>query len=146
MSDEPSHLFNGTPVFSYEAGPFRVNYANTDRMGHAYHAEYLVWFECARTELLRSLGRSYRQWEDEDGVFLPVTECSVQFRRSALYDDLLMIDTRITRLTRASVRFHYRLYRDSDKETLATGHTTHAFMNAAGKVMRVANRLLPQFF
>lgn len=133
-------------AYSFTAGPFRVNYSNTDRMGHAYHAEYLVWFECARVELLRSVGQIYRDWEEEKGVFLPVRECSVRFRESALYDDLVVVDTKITRLTRASIAFEYTLRRDGEPTVLATGATSHAFVDKNGRVLRIADKLLPQFF
>jgi acyl-CoA thioester hydrolase len=115
-------------------------------MGHAYHAEYLVWFECARTELLRSLGTSYRQWEEVEGVFLPVTQCEVRFHQPVLYDDLIMIETNVTRLTRASISFEYRLFRMGASETLAMGSTSHAFINGDGRVIRVADRLLAGLF
>ncbi len=146
MSDRTASSDSAPAIFTFMAGPFRVTYGDTDRMGHAYHAEYLEWFEQARTELVRSLGRSYRQWEDEDGVFLPVTECSVRFHQAVLYDDLLMVETSIVRLTRASVRFEYRLRREGAGEVLATGSTTHAFIDKDGRIVRVAERLLPQFF
>lgn len=133
-------------VYSFTAGPFRVNYSETDRMGHAYHAEYLVWFECARVELLRSVGQVYRDWEEKEGVYLPVRECAVRYRESALYDDLVVVDTRIARLTRASITFDYTLRRDGDAAILATGSTTHAFIDGDGRIARVADKLLPQFF
>jgi acyl-CoA thioester hydrolase len=147
MPEEPAQQRGlSTEVYRYTAGPYRVNYSNTDRMGHAYYAEYLVWFECARTDLLRSLGPSYRQWEDEHGVFLPVTECTIRYRRSAQYDDLLVVDTQIARLTRASISFEYTIRRQEEAEVIATGTTSHVFVNSAGKVLRTADRLLPQFF
>lgn len=123
-----------------------MNYCDTDRMGHAWHGQYLVWFECARTELLRSLGSSYRQWEEEHGIYLPVTECTVQYRRSALYDDLLLVETHLTRLTKATVDFHYLLRRASHGDLLATATTRHAFVDAQGRVIRQAPQVLPQFF
>lgn len=146
MSAKTVRVDSTPAIFTFMAGPFRVAYGDTDRMGHAYHAEYLVWFERARTELLRSLGRSYRQWEEEDGVFLPVTECGVRFRHAVLYDDLLLVETSIVRLTRASVQFEYRLRREGADQVLATGFTTHAFIDKDGRIIRVAERLLPQFF
>lgn len=134
------------PLYHFTAGPYRVNYCDTDRMGHAWHGQYLIWFECARTDLLRSLGSSYKQWEDEHGILLPVTECAVQYRRSANYDDLLLVDTRLTRLSRATATFDYHLRREADGELLATATTRHAFIDAQGRVIRRAPEVLPQFF
>ncbi len=115
-------------------------------MGHVYHAQYLVWFETGRTELLRSLGTVYRDWEDEKGIFLPVRECHVNFRTPAQYDDLIFIDTRLVRLTRASVEFYYLVRRQTDNMLLAEGGTIHAFVNRDGRICRVADQLLPWLF
>jgi acyl-CoA thioester hydrolase len=121
----------------------RVTYRDTDRMGFVYYANYLTWFEIARTELLRSLGQSYKDWEDVYGIFLPVAECHVEYKKSARYDDLIRIDTVVTRLTEASISFYYELYRQPDGELIAVGSTRHPFVDRAGKVVRVASKLLP---
>lgn len=115
-------------------------------MGHVYYAQYLVWMEIGRTELLRSLGSSYREWEDDHGIFLPVRECSIRYRLPAEYDELIRVETRMVRITRASVEFEYDVIREQDNRLLATGGTAHAFVDAQGSICRVADRLLPQFF
>lgn len=120
----------------------RVTYRDTDRMGAAYYANYLVWFEIGRVELLRSLGQSYKDWEDVHGIFLPVAECHVEYKRSARYDDLLRIETTVTRLTEASITFHYEIYRDLDNKKLAIGYTRHPFVDKNGRIVRVASKLL----
>ncbi len=135
-----------TPLASCTAGPLRVTYRDTDRMGHVYHSQYLVWFEVGRTDLLRTLGTTYKAWEEKEGIFLPVRECHVKFRTAAQYDDLIIIETEMTRLTRASVEFAYQVCRQEDRELLATGGTTHAFVDGSGKISRVADRLLPGLF
>jgi acyl-CoA thioester hydrolase len=140
MPDPPPSLATGTTA------PIRVTYADTDRMNHAYHANYLVWFEIGRTELLRQFGRNYKQWEDEERVFLPVRSAGVDYLQPALYDDLLVVETTITRITRATIHFAYRLVRSTDNTLLATGETHHVFMSEAGKILRAADRLLPQLF
>ena len=99
----------------------RVTYRDTDKMGHAYYANYLVWFEIGRTELLRSMGRSYRQWEDEEGVFLPVSACWVDYKKGARYDEMVRIRVTIGQLTRATIEFRYTLTNDATGELLATG-------------------------
>lgn len=135
-----------TPLPCCTAGPLRVTYRDTDRMGHVYHSQYLVWFEIGRTDLLRSLGTTYREWEDMRGIYLPVRECHVKYHTAAQYDDLITIATRMTRLTRASVAFEYRALRYHDSQLLATGTTTHAFVNADGRICRIADQLLPRLF
>ena len=74
----------------------RVRYAETDRMGVVYHANYFVWFEVGRTDLLRHSGWTYREMESE-GITLPVIEAHCQYRQSARYDDEIDIGTRGTR-------------------------------------------------
>ena len=76
----------------------RVRYADTDRMGVVYYANYLVWFEVGRTEWLRETGWSYREMESE-GVALPVIEARCEYRQPARYDDEVEIATRATLLT-----------------------------------------------
>jgi acyl-CoA thioester hydrolase len=135
-----------SPSAIYTAGPVRVLYSDTDRMGYAYYSRYLVWFEIGRTTLLRQLGGNYREWEDLQGISLPVRSCHVQYLNPATYDEAIVIETSITRLTRASITIHYRVRRETDELLLAEGNTTHAFVNQAGQICRVADRLLPQFF
>jgi acyl-CoA thioester hydrolase len=112
-------------------------------MGHVYYANYLTWFEIGRTELLRQSGQTYCEWEEKHGVFLPVTKCWIDYRRSAQYDEVVLIRTRVAELTRASITFHYEILHRERGDVLAEGGTRHAFVNADGKVVRAADRLLP---
>ncbi len=121
-------------------------YCDTDRMGFVYYSKYLIYFEIGRTTLLRQLGSTYRDWEDTEGVFLPVRDCQVQYFAPATYDDAILIETSITRLTRASITIHYRIFKQGEAQLLAEGSTTHAFVDEAGRIVRVADRLLPQLF
>jgi acyl-CoA thioester hydrolase len=124
----------------------RVTYHDTDQMGHVYYANYLVWFEIGRNELLRSMGQTYREWEKVHGVFLPVSSCWVDYKRPARYDDLVRVETSVSEITKASITFHYKVLLDDTNELLATGGTRHAFVNGEGKVARVADKMLPQLF
>jgi acyl-CoA thioester hydrolase len=112
--------------------PIRVRYGDTDQMGFAYYAHYLRWFEIGRAEMLRALGESYRSVE-ERGTSLPVVEADCRYLKPARYDDLIAIETGVERLSRASVRFAYRVVREADGELLATGHTEHCFLGRDGK-------------
>ncbi len=119
----------------------RVRYADTDRMGFAYYANYLRWFEIGRAEMLRSLGTSYREVE-ESGTSLPVVEAACRYLKPARYDDLIAIETAVTHLGRASVRFEYRVVREEDGELLASGQTRHCFLSPDGRPARAKAGLL----
>lgn len=88
----------------------RVRYAETDRMGVVYHANYLQYFEIGRTEAMRSLGATYRALE-EQGIALAVVECGLNFRAGAKYDDELRIVTKPSSAGRVRVRFDYEIWR-----------------------------------
>ena len=106
----------------------RVRYGDTDQMGFAYYGNYLRWFEIGRAELLRSLGQSYRDIE-AGGVWLPVLEAHCRYSRPARYDDVVVIETGVLDLRRASVRFGYRILRERAEELLATGWTEHCYID-----------------
>jgi acyl-CoA thioester hydrolase len=108
----------------------RVRYAETDRMGLLHHANYLVYFEQGRTELLRSLGLSYRDLEDR-GFLLVLTKCEVRYKRPARYDDLLTLRTTVERTTAARIDHRYELFHDGT--LLAEGSTTLACVDRDGR-------------
>jgi acyl-CoA thioester hydrolase len=112
----------------------RVRYADTDRMGVVYYANYLVWFEIGRTEWLREAGLNYRDME-RDGISLPVIEAHCEYRQSAGYDDDLEIQTRASLLTPVRVRFDYQVVRVGD--TIASGYTIHAAIGPKGRPCRL---------
>ena len=112
--------------------PLRVRYGDTDQMGFAYYANYFRWFEIGRSELFRSLGTTYREVE-ESGIILPVVEATCRYLKSTFYDDRIAIETTVTRLGRATVRFEYRLVREEDGALLATGHTEHCFLGEGNR-------------
>ena len=114
----------------------RVTYAETDAMGIVYYANYLRWLEVGRTELMRSLGIAYKEMEDR-GAFLPVSEVFCKYHASARYDDILIIETAVDFLRRASIQFSYRILRKSDGTLLITGSTLHAFVDREGKIVKV---------
>jgi acyl-CoA thioester hydrolase len=118
----------------------RVRYAETDQMGIVYYANYFVWFEVGRTDLLRHAGWSYREMERE-GFSLPVVEAHCEYRQPARYDDELEISTRGGLLSPVRVRFDYEVVRPSDDTVLAGGHTVHAALDAAGRPRRLPERI-----
>ncbi len=119
---------------------YRVPYADTDQMGVVYYANYLVYFERFRNELLRRTGISYRQWE-ERGIVLPVVEVFCRYRSSARYDDILTVSGGVRPLGRTRIRIDY-LVRRGDIP-LAEGHTIHACLNRSGRPIRIPDGLLP---
>jgi acyl-CoA thioester hydrolase len=118
----------------------RVRYAETDQMGIVYYANYFVWFEVGRTDLLRHAGWSYREMEQE-GFSLPVVEAQCDYRQSARYDDELEIRTQGSLLSPVRVRFDYEVVRPLDAAVLAAGRTIHASLDAAGRPRRLPGRI-----
>jgi len=110
-----------------------VRYAETDMMGIVYHANYLPWFEVARTALLREQGFPYRQLET-DGYRIPVLEVAAKFVRPALYDDTLTIVATMKEKPLLRIRLEYEVFRG--EELLATGHSSHAFCDLHGRPTR----------
>ena len=117
-----------------------MRYAETDRMGVVYYANYLIWFEVGRTEWLRAAGWTYREMEQE-GIGLPVTEAHCEYRRAARYDDHLEIRTRATLISPVRVRFDYEIWRDAGASPIASGHTIHAGIDSRGRPCRLPARV-----
>jgi acyl-CoA thioester hydrolase len=116
----------------------RVRYAETDRMGLLHHANYLIYFEQARTELLRQSGMSYKEVEDKGYLFV-LTKCEVRFRKPAYYDDLITIRTTVVRTTAVRIDHRYEVFRDG--QLLAEGSSTLACIDREGRV-----QVLPDSF
>jgi len=108
----------------------RVRYAETDRMGLLHHATYFVYFEMGRTELLRTMGVSYRDIEDA-GHYLVIVEVGCKFKRPAHYDDLLTLRTTLKRVTHVKIEHQYEVLREG--LLLAEGHTTLACVDRQGR-------------
>ena len=108
----------------------RVRYAETDQMGIVYYANYLVWFEIGRVELLRSLGLAYSQLETDHLCILPVVEATCRYRSPARYDDEILIETRPSLLRGSVIKFAYQIWRKApiegeERKLLAEGETVH---------------------
>ena len=118
----------------------RVRYAETDQMGVVYYANYLVWFEIGRTDLLRQNGWSYREME-VDGYSLPVIDAQCTYKAPAKYDDELEVRTKGELLSPVRIKFEYELVRPADGTLLADGHTVHAVLDATGRPRRLPERV-----
>lgn len=112
----------------------RVRYAETDRMGLLHHANYLVYFEQGRVELLRQRGLTYKDLEDK-GFLLVLTKIEVRYRRPAFFDDLLTLRTTVVRTTAVKIEHEYQLLRG--EELLAEGATTLGCVDRNGQVQRL---------
>ena len=115
------------------ATEIRVRYAETDRMGVVYYANYLVWCEVGRVELLRDLGRSYATLE-ASGVGLAVAEARVRYLAPAKFDDRIRIDTTMSSVRSRAVTFDYVISHAESGLRLATAHTALISIDAAGRL------------
>src|SRR5262245_19327366 len=110
----------------------RVRYAETDRMGVTYYANYLVWFEVARTDLMRTMGWTYREMEDT-GVLLPVIDAQCEYLKPTKYDDEVEVETRGEILSPVRLAFHYTVKTAGADAPAAVGRTVHAATTPEGK-------------
>ncbi len=108
----------------------RVRYGEVDPMGVVYHAHYLNYFEHARTEMMREMGLAYKDLEDA-GVMMPVVDLALQYRRPALYDDLLAIHVCVADPPSSRIKIDYAVRRDGEAQVLVSGHVTLCFIDRA---------------
>ena len=113
-------------------------------MGVVYYANYFVWFEIGRCELLRAVGSSYRELE-ASGILLPVIEAHCEYRSPARYDDELQVKTTGELLSPARVEFRYEILRSADATVNAVGRTVHASVDAGGRPCRLPDRIKDLF-
>lgn len=114
----------------------RVIYGDTDQMGVVYYANYLRYFELARSEFLRAHGRSYRQMEAE-GLSLPVVEATCRYVAPARYEDMLLVGVEVPAVTRVTLTFRYQVTREGESAVLCTGTTLHACLGKGGRPARL---------
>ncbi len=117
---------------------YRVPYADTDKMGVVYYANYFVYFERARNEFLRSAGLPYKELEAQ-GVMLPVVEAVCHYKSPAFYDDLLILSGTIAELRGARIKIDCEVLKNN--ELIVSGHTVHACVNSNGRPIRPPKEL-----
>lgn len=113
-------------------------------MGVVYYANYLVWFEVGRADLMRTFGRTYRELEEE-GVILPVIEAHCEYKQPARYDEELEIHTTGAVMSPVRMKFLYDVVRRADGVSVASGHTVHAAVDLRGKPRRLPEELRKAF-
>jgi acyl-CoA thioester hydrolase len=123
----------------------RVRYAETDQMGVVYHANYFIWFEVGRVELLRQLGFSYRDMEQNDHCFIAVVDARCRYKAPARYDEEIIVRTHLKNVRESLVHFGYELVRANDGTLLAEGETTHIVTDAEMKVTAIPEKYLRVF-
>jgi acyl-CoA thioester hydrolase len=117
-------------------------------MGVVYYANFFIWFEIGRVELLRQLGFHYKQMELEDDCHFPVVEANCRYKSPARYDDELLLETSILGMRRTVIKFGYRLLRPADDKLLAEGETTHVTVDRSLKKVSLPDKyvaVLEQF-
>lgn len=123
----------------------RVRYGETDKMGIVYHANYIIYFELGRTELMRAHGIDYAAME-RDGQSLAVVDIAAHYHRPARYDDWLAIETRLTAASGVRLRFDYRVFQAASPDPagnaaagdlLCEGHTVLGCVSPAGRPTRI---------
>ncbi len=116
---------------------FRVRYAETDQMGIVYHANYLVWMEVGRIELVRGLGLNYHDLEANEGLLLSVIHASCRYIYPARYDQEVCVETELSTATPRMVEFAYRIYSANPARLLAEGVTRHLWLNRSLRPSRL---------
>ncbi len=139
----PGMLKDGIKHFGEAA--VRVRYQETDQMGVVYHANYLVWFEVGRVELMRQMGLSYKDMEREEQCGIAVVEASARYRAPAKYDDELIVRTWLTAVRGPVIKFAYAIVRVADQVVLCEGHTVHVAVNAEMKKCSLPRRYAERF-
>lgn len=123
---------------------FRIRYSETDQMGVVYHGNYPQFLEIARVEWLRALGISYKTME-ENGIMLPVISLQINFRKSAVYDDLITVVVKLKKIPSVKIEFDYEIYNEN-KELLVEANTVLAFLDTESKKpVRCPDYLLEKF-
>jgi acyl-CoA thioester hydrolase len=123
----------------------RVRYAETDKMGIVYYANYYIYFEIGRVEYMRARGVDYRAMEIEDDAFIVVAESKCRYRRPARYDDPLRIRTRVAAAKSRMITFGYEILHDESGELLATGETVHVVCDRDGHPKPLPPKISPLF-
>lgn len=116
-----------------------VRFAETDAMGIVHHSNYPIWFEAARTEYIKALGITYSGFMQK-GFHTPLMEVHNFFKRPALYEDRVRIETRLVKLTPFRMEFAYRLYRNEETEPMGFGKTVHAIVDNELKLTNLKKR------
>jgi acyl-CoA thioester hydrolase len=123
----------------------RVRYAETDQMGVVYHANHFIWFEVGRVELLRQLGFSYKDMEQQDNCFIAVVDARCRYKSPARYDDEIIVRTWLKNIRESIIHFGYELLRVEDGSLIAEGETTHIVADAQMRKTTLPEKYMKAF-
>jgi len=123
----------------------RVRYAETDQMGVVYHSNHFIWFEVGRVELIREIGFSYRDLEQQEGRFIAVAEAKCRYRAPVYYDEEVIVRTWLKRVRDSVVVFSYELLRVGADTVLAEGETVHVVTDSSMKIAKLPEKYLQAF-
>jgi acyl-CoA thioester hydrolase len=123
----------------------RVRYSETDQMGVVYHANYLPWFEVARTELCAARGVRYRDIEVNDGLLLTVVDVHCRYHAPAHYDDEIVAEARLKHSHPRMIVFTYEIRNAVTSQLLVTGETRHIFITREGRPVKVPSKYFDLF-
>ena len=112
---------------------FRVRYAETDQWGAVYHSNFFIWFEVGRVELLRSMGFSYKEMEEQDESHTVVVDVKCSYEKPARYDDVIRVRTWVSESNTRTLRFAYEVFNDETGARLARGETLHVICDRQGR-------------
>lgn len=117
----------------------RVRFSETDMMGNAHHANHIRWFECARCEYMRAAGVDLFALM-KDGILFPIKNVNCEYIDNIYYDDIIEIEARLAKLSRAQMVYAYRILRKKDGHLMAEGTTQNVFTHKdTGKVARLGD-------
>ena len=124
--------------FTYKT---KIYYKDVDQMGIVYYSRYYEYFEAARTELLQSIAIDVTTIED-DGYFMPVVTSHCEYKIGANFEDIILVETSINELPKATMRIDYEIYRNKNRDLLVSGYSTHAFTEKSGKPVKPPKKLI----
>lgn len=133
-----------TPPANAHSFQYRVPYSETDAMSRVYYANYLIWLERSRTEMLRDLGFPYRELEEQN-ILLPVRHCEIRYFGYARYDDVVTLRTWIKTLKRARIEFLTVIYAPEESTPITVGTVELACVSREGKPQPLPAAILDAF-
>lgn len=129
---------------NYTVESIRARYGETDMMGHVYYANYLYWFEQARSAWCRERGTTYKEIEAM-GYLLPVVNVNVSYKSEVKYDDMVEVKVWVSELKRTSFEFCYEIYNTTTEKVSTLGSSWHVLVDKGMKPVPIPSELLKMF-
>jgi acyl-CoA thioester hydrolase len=139
-NQEANRLQDQSPDFDKHRTRFRVRYAETDQMGVVYYANYLIWMEIGRVELVRARGFDYKEVEQTEGLFLSVLDANCHYLYPARYDQEIIVQTEVVKSSSRTIEFAYHIRSADPDRLLARGSTRHIWLNREWRPVRLPDQ------